>query len=315
MGSTRPEGPLLTVAICTHNRSWLLKDALAALTEQTAGTDAFEMLVVDNASTDDTAAVARDFAPRFCSFRYLHEPTLGLSHARNTALRHASAEWVCYLDDDALAAPDYIAVALPLCRNARFSCFGGAILPWRRDPLPAWFLDKYESGSFQDVGCVAPVPRGSFVFGSNMVVKKRSALELGGFDPFYGMRGSTLAFGEETDLQARMKAAGLEIGYAPNLIIRHYARPEKYTVRTQLAIQYKSGLSWQAISHDDSFKALYTIMFKLLASPAKGAWISLRKYAGGVYRWQNVVIETGGRFFFCIGRIAGWRAIRKRPGS
>ena len=302
--------PQLTVAICTRNRSGLLAQALEALSGQTAGTDAFEVLVVDNASTDGTAAVARGSSSRFRHFRHVPEPTLGLSHARNTALRQAAAPWVCFLDDDSLAAPDYVAVALPVCRQGRFACFGGAVRPWRRDPLPAWFLDEYESGSLRDIREVSPVPEGSFVFGNNMVVRTDAALGLGGFDPALGMRGDAIAYGEETDLQARMKAAGHAVGYVPDLVVRHYARPEKYTVRRQLEMQYRSGAAWQTISGDTSAGMLCAILVKLFISPARGACISARRLAAGGYRWQNALIETGGRLCFGLGRLLAWQAMR-----
>lgn len=305
----------LTVAICTRNRAGLLAEALDALTRQTAGTDVFEVLVVDNASTDDTAAVAHGFADRFPHFRYVPEPALGLSHARNAALRQAAAGWVCFLDDDALADDDYVAVALPVCRQGRFPCFGGPVRPWRRDPLPDWFLDEYESGAPLDIRSVSPLPAGSFVFGNNMVVCRDVALGLGGFDPSLGMCGATIAYGEETDLQARMRAAGREIGYVPNLVIRHYARPDKYTVRRQLAMRYQSGIAWQRIFHDASLRALCAILARLLASPARGALVSARRLAAGGFRWQNAIIETGGRLFFCLGRLSAWHAMRLRPAA
>ena len=69
------------------------------------------------------------------------------------------------------------------------------------------------------------------------------------------------------------------------------------------------------IFHDASLHALCSIFARLPASPARGALVSARRMAAGGYRWQNALIETGGRFFFCLGRLSAWRTMRMRPGA
>ena len=302
--------PQLTVAVCTHNRAWILGDALQALLDQTSGLDNFELLVVDNASTDSTAKVAQMFAALFPFFQLVHEPAAGLSHARNTALAAASADWVCFLDDDAKAAPDYVETALQICRQGGFTCFGGAIRPWRRDPLPAWFLDEYESDAWRGLTQVTTLPPGQYVNGGNMIVNKQTVLATGGFDTAYGMCGAATAYGEETELQVRLRMAGHSVGYVPSLMILHYANPEKYTVRKQLEISYKKGIAWQKMLGDASPAALCAIAAKLVASPAKGALISLRRLCNGTYCWQNVLLEVAGRFLLTLGRLRAWLRMR-----
>jgi glucosyl-dolichyl phosphate glucuronosyltransferase len=101
--------PQLTIVICTYNRAALLQKALASLVVQTLPAAQFEVIVVDNNSTDDTAVVCAAFAAQHPTLllRHVVETKQGLSHARNGGFAAAEAEYVTYLDDDAIAAPDF----------------------------------------------------------------------------------------------------------------------------------------------------------------------------------------------------------------
>src|SRR4051812_18196557 len=90
-----------TIAVCTRNRIGELRQCLASLETQYAGEHHFDVLVVDNASTDDTAEFLRDWERP--GRRAVTEPQLGLSQARNAALEASAADVVSFLDDDALA--------------------------------------------------------------------------------------------------------------------------------------------------------------------------------------------------------------------
>ncbi|MGB5916428.1 MAG: glycosyltransferase family A protein, partial [Phormidesmis sp.] len=99
--------PLISAIICTHNREQYLGAAIDSLLAQTL--DCYEIIVVDNASTDATAAIAKsrvDSAANNAAntkVRYIYEPTLGLSVARNRGAKEAQGEILAYLDDDAEA--------------------------------------------------------------------------------------------------------------------------------------------------------------------------------------------------------------------
>lgn len=307
--------PLISIAIFTYNRGWLLGETLTALQEQSTPLDVFEIVVVNNASTDNTAQVIQNFSQKFPFFKNVYEPSLGQSHARNAALYAASTEWVCYLDDDAKAAPNYVEIALRVIAAGKFVCFGGAILPWRRDPLPTWFLDEYEYTSHHALTQETQLTNTAFVFGGNMAVRKDIALSIGGFDANFGMQGKQVGYGEETEFQTRIHAAGHALGYIPDLLVYHYARPEKYTFPAQWRINYKLGVSWQMLHRASSLTALGAILVRLIASPAKGLAISLWRLCTGSYTFKNCVLEVSCRFIFTIGRIIGWLRLRQRLQS
>lgn len=103
----QPFAMRFTVAVCTWNRAALLPGALERLARVRPPPGAWEVLVVDNNSTDDTESVLEAFAGRL-PLRRAFEPEQGLSHARNTAVRLARGDYIVWTDDDALVDADWL---------------------------------------------------------------------------------------------------------------------------------------------------------------------------------------------------------------
>ena len=136
--------PEITIAICTYNRSDALERCLGALAGQTCATTRFEVLVVDNASTDDTPTVARRFEQQFSMFKYTQEPVQGLARARNRALSQCQSEILGFTDDDAIPNPDWVASILEtFCSLPEsYAAIGGEIEPIWEHERPQWLDDK-----------------------------------------------------------------------------------------------------------------------------------------------------------------------------
>ena len=133
--------PLLTVAICTHNRAPYLDKALASLLRQTADAASFEILVVDNASTDDTRSVVERSRALRPDIRYVHEARLGLSHARNRAIAETGTPVIAFLDDDAIASHPWSSgscTASPASILGRLPSAGRSIPSGRRRAHPGF---------------------------------------------------------------------------------------------------------------------------------------------------------------------------------
>ncbi|MEE8471432.1 MAG: glycosyltransferase family A protein [Dehalococcoidia bacterium] len=94
----------VSAIICTHNRSDYLRQAIQSLADQTLPTEQYEVIVVDNGSTDNTRAVVEGF-DHIANLRYVYEPILGLSQARNTGWQNARGEYIAFMDDDAIGYP------------------------------------------------------------------------------------------------------------------------------------------------------------------------------------------------------------------
>ena len=222
--------PKLSVVICTYNRSDLLKLCLESLTRQTAPADLFEVLVVDNNSPDDTAEVVRSFQGKTgVEFRYCLEKQVGLSFARNTGYREARAPWIAYLDDDAKARPGFVERAVWMTENTDYPFFGGLDIPWYPFGKPAWYQDRYASSRYRHK-TIATLTGDEHAFGCVMVMRKDILERFNGFNTAIGMRGNVVGYNEETELQNRLRAEGLLIGYDPDLVIDHAVAPHKLRI-------------------------------------------------------------------------------------
>jgi len=137
----------VSVVISTHNRCALLERALEALIRQRVPADfQYEVIVVDNASTDDTRTTVEAFRAVSGNVRYVHEPQLGVSYGRNTGIRSAGAPIIAFTDDDNVVGEDWVATIKALLdAHPDASAVGGPIrAEWPAD-VPAW-LDRRHWG-------------------------------------------------------------------------------------------------------------------------------------------------------------------------
>jgi glycosyltransferase involved in cell wall biosynthesis len=221
----------ISAVICTHNRLPYLRKALDSLVRQTLDPTRYEILVIDNASTDGTAEAVRDELPRTGNVRYAHEPRLGLSIARNTGHRLARGAYIAYLDDDAVADPRWLeaVVAAFDAEGERIGILGGPVIPiWER-PRPDWLPD--ELLGFLTI-LDAPRPAGfigpdQLLVGANLVVARQALEAAGGFPVDLGRRGSQLQSNEELALRTRLEDLGYGVYYDPAVKVQHHVAPER----------------------------------------------------------------------------------------
>ena len=233
--------PLISVAVCTYNRAELLANVLADLCGQTLDAGHYEVLVVDNNSTDRTRTVTEAAARQHANVRYVQESNQGLSHARNRGWREARGAYVGYTDDDCRVPSEWLSVAADIIRTRRPAVFGGPYSACYNSPKPRWFKDEYESH------IQGTTPRlltdSEFLDGGNVFLARGLLEQLNGFDTTLGMAGGKVAYGEETELIRRMrqKVPGEEIYYEPRLRLQHLVRPEKMNLRWVARQRWVSG--------------------------------------------------------------------------
>lgn len=227
---------IVSVVVCTYNRSSCLNSCLQALAEQTAESIYFEVLVVDNNSSDNTKQVAECFSNKYRHFRLIFEPYPGLSNARNRGWKEAQGHYVAYIDDDATACPDWISGITDFIeRHPEVGIFGGPYDPFFLNPKPDWFPPEY--------GCLylgeeeRCINLGSeWITGSNMVLKREFFFRYGGFNTKLGMTGTKAVYGEEVNFLLSMHEKGAQIYYVPSIKVAH------------LVAEYKMSLNWMLLS-------------------------------------------------------------------
>jgi glucosyl-dolichyl phosphate glucuronosyltransferase len=217
----------ISVVVCTYNRADLLERCLESLEKQILEQACFEVLIVDNNSTDGTKSVADRFCHNNGCFRYLFEGTQGLSHARNRGWKEASGDYVGYIDDDAKAAPEWLETARRVAAEKRPDIFGGPCYAFYNGPRPRWFLDRY--GSKHWGPSARELEAGEYLNGTNIFFKKELLSHLGGFNPDLGMSGTKMAYGEETALimSAQDRVPDLQVYYDPDLSVFHLVTPHR----------------------------------------------------------------------------------------
>lgn len=222
--------PRISAIICTHNRAGYLSGAIASLLGQDL-TEPYEVLVVDNASTDATRTVVERFL-QDSRLRYCSEPTLGLSVARNTGAVHAAAPLLAYLDDDAIAAPQWLrTLSDAFHADENLAIAGGRVLLDWEGRLPPRWLSANLAGSLgaYDLGH-APVniqQPGQTPRGVNYALRRDFWESVGGFSVQLGRIGNTLLSNEELHLTELALRQGKTVRYLPDAEVTHRVAPER----------------------------------------------------------------------------------------
>jgi glycosyltransferase involved in cell wall biosynthesis len=226
---------LITVAICTWNRSSLLREALGSLARSQLPADlAWEVLVVDNGSSDDTKGVVaelRDALPIRCVL----EPAPGLSHARNRCVDEANGSYILWTDDDVIVDRGWLreyARAFRELPNA--AVFGGPVRARFEGSLPAWLAAAWpqvESAyGIRDLGSVVKrLTSDQLPFGSNYAVR-RSEQRRHRYDPRLGRNRHALLGGEETAVLSAIVRDGVEAWWLPQASVDHWIPRDRQTV-------------------------------------------------------------------------------------
>lgn len=238
---------VLTLAICTYNRADSLRCTLESVEQawERSGSEQWEILLIDNNSTDHTPKVAEEFARRL-PLRRLYEPKQGLSHARNCALDEFRGDLLVFTDDDVLVDEGWLSAYAgvgTLLPDADF--FGGRVKPmwqtrrpgWLRDesmPLIAGLLVHYDVGNVdRQLEAKDPLP-----FGASFGLTKELVESIGRFRPDLGVKGNVGGRGEEENYLSRARDRGFRGAYLASALCHHPVD----TRRLSLPYLYRYGI-------------------------------------------------------------------------
>ena len=219
--------PELSVIVCTRNRCGALADLLESLTRLTIAPElSWELVVVDNGSTDGTAELLDSFSDRLPLARAF-EPRKGISRARNAGLRAAQGDILAFTDDDCLPSPDWVSVIHgELARDPELAGLGGRVE--LHDPRD-YPMTIRTSRQREVLASAYQLP--ALMVGCNMAFRRWAVDTVGDFDTALGA-GTPVGSAEDTDYLYRALRLGLRIEYVPEVLLAHnHGRRESEEVR------------------------------------------------------------------------------------
>lgn len=238
----------ITLVIPTYNRAASLMRALESVAQQTLDPSLWECLIIDNASTDDTAEQVAAFAAAHPTLHIRHvvEPKAGVSHARNRALQEATTELICSIDDDERINKGFLEAYLRLFEeHLEVQVAGGRIIAEYEKTRPRWMSRWTERpiANPMDYGeQLRPFPKRALPGGGNMGFRRSVALQFG-FATELGRVGGKPIGGEENDFFLRLREAGYTLWYLPEAIMWHIIPPEKLTDEAFRRLAFHIGIS------------------------------------------------------------------------
>lgn len=238
-------GVAYTVAMCTHNHADRLVRTLSDLQHLRSPKAPWELLFIDNGSRDATAEMlALQTWPTEWHVRVVHEAQLGLSNARNRAVKEAEGDYLIFIDDDETVDPDWLCAFERLIQEHRPDAFGGRIRVLFEDERPSWladellgFLGELNHGDTAHVLVADDTPFFGGSFGCHRSVFER----IGAFDAELGRKGAANNGGEEVDLYRRLIAAGMKVWWAPDAVVFHRIEAAKLRRGYFLDLHFRQG--------------------------------------------------------------------------
>ena len=223
--------PFISVIIPTYNRSALLRQTVETFLAQDYPADKWELLMIDNASTDDTWSVITKLASRDDRIRGLKETRKGAHFARNSGALAANGEILYFTDDDMLAEPNLLsAIVEGFEADPKVASVTGKVLPrWDTEP-PVWVLEHCRNAllSLNDLGeslIVSDDDPG--VFSCHQAVRRDAFMRAGGFNP--DTNAGVFTGDNETGLNIKIKQLGLRFAYVGSAVTHHMIPASRMT--------------------------------------------------------------------------------------
>jgi glucosyl-dolichyl phosphate glucuronosyltransferase len=305
----------ITIAVPTHNRADSLARTLASLGRLTLGDlRAVECLVIDNDSTDHTAAVVEQFSrasPLNC--RRIFEPRLGSSFARNRAIDEAAGDFLLFIDDDAVAEPAWAAELTQALERGPLDAACGLVLPQWGVPPPPWLgprlypkLAIHDEQNVFGQGLEKADALHNY-FSVNLGLRRSAVERFGRFREDLGVRGRRAFSGEDTELFARIIGQGGKMGFVPSARVYHFIEVGRMRPRYLMAKSFAFGVGSALAggrSHNRPDKLLRNL-FRTVKAARRADW------EGALYHQ----LECANFFGYWWGRFASHRKLDSNRGA
>ena len=280
----------ISLVVCTRNRARYLAEALPYFDRLTTGVS-WELILVDNGSTDDTAEVLAAFAARSpLNVRIVDENKIGLSAAHNAGWRQSSARLIAFTDDDCYPAADYLDQVRRCFSEPGLGYVGGRVLLFDSNDYPITIQPLERRVDIAPRSYVAP----GLIHGANYAFRREVLERVGGFDERLGP-GTELHCGDDLDILARASAHGYAGAYDPGpLVFHHHRRSTPEDVRRVSAgYDIGRGAYFAKALMDRRLRWNYL-------------WPALRKTGGNIWRRDFAVMQR--EFYGAWKYLFGWRS-------
>ncbi len=241
--------PFISVVICTYQRPSFLRKCLGSVLSETY--DPYEVIVVGQGPDQTSKRVVEEFLETSPKLQYLHSETVGLSPARNMGCHRARGEVIAFIDDDAVASPQWLEGYAEIFQQTSPipGMVGGRIDPVWETPKPRWYPSEREFllGLYNIGDEVRPFPETDLPVGANFAILRKAIDGQAGFDERLGFnikRKHSMIAGEDSLVALRVKDAGYQIYYQPKAKVYHHVSSVKLSRKYFLRRHY-----WEGITH------------------------------------------------------------------
>ena len=237
----------ISVIICTHNRSDSLGKTLSSFPKTRFEDLSWELLVIDNDSTDDTRQVAENFiASSKLPARYIFEGKRGISDARNRGFHGSQGQIIVFIDDDVILSPNYLLDVKKAFDEFDPICVGGKVLLDEALVRPHWWDERCDGavGKFDRGGEVIVAGRTDRMLtgiGANMSFRRSAFEKYGLFRTDMGRKGAELTTGEDAEMFQRLRERGEKVIYYPGAMLYHWPGQQRFTKPYLRQFYYKLG--------------------------------------------------------------------------
>jgi glycosyltransferase involved in cell wall biosynthesis len=223
--------PRVSIIVCTHDRSSALPECLRSILADPASVSR-ELIVVDNASTDETkdvVAEVADGAP--VPVRYVYEPRLGKSYALNAGVAHALGEVLLFTDDDVRVEEGWTDALAACFRDPRVGGARGRTIPVWPAPPPSWLDGPAKSiiAFWDPLEAAGPMPPEEILIGCNMAIRREALHGIEPpFHPDLGHQGGRYIGAEDVEVGRRISRSWT-LWWTPDARVRHAIEPDRMT--------------------------------------------------------------------------------------
>lgn len=307
----------VSVIICCYNSAQVLPEALKYIAGQEVPQRfPWEVIVVDNASLDTTADVAKKEWKKYnleVPIKVVAQPINGLSFARQKGIESATYNYLVFCDDDNWLSKSYIFKSFQILnKNPTIGAVGGKGISTRG--MPGWLKDFegfYAIGEQgKDFGDVTETS--GVLFGAGMVVRKDAifAIQSHGFQSLLSGRSEKkLLSGEDLELTYALRISGYRLFYDPELVFYHDLKPSRFTIKYFVRLVFYIGYSWMSLM--PYHQVLYSLKLKFPFPNHKDALFLLQRVGKHLFKFGIALIsfqfavakKNGVQLVFVLGQL------------